>query len=138
MTRTRLRACRSAGSRSCKRLYPADSATKWAPRWASVTDRALDPMKDGGTRGSRGCGCARSSIRCATVRPSGFAPQLVAAGGKLGPRCGALVAPAAARAGLCRHDDWNAHHRSACSQLYTATQRILIDPMPYKDSGDLY
>ena len=65
---------------------------------------------------------------------------LVAARRQLGPRCRARLAPAGARAGVRRS------RPSARSPIglgmfavvYTAVQKILIDPMPYKDPGDLY
>ena len=128
--------------RLLQRLYPPDFRDEMGDAVVEAyMDRARDALKRRRRRsGSCCCGCARLSTRCATARPSACAPR---------PRGGAAATgaamPSSSRAGSCAR---RSLPRTTIGTLtvglgmfavvYTAVQKILIDPMPYKDPGDLY
>ena len=128
--------------RLLQRLYPPDFRDDMgdARRGDVPRPRARRASTAAASSARRASGCARSWTRCATAPASACGPP---------PRGGAAATGAATwssrLAGCC------ARRRSLAATVgtltiglgmfavvYTVVQKILIEPMPYQDPGDLY
>jgi hypothetical protein len=79
--------------------------------------------------------------RFAAQRPcrAGAPGGVVAARRQPGPRYRTGQAAAGALTAPCGNDDRHTDHRAGNVRgAFTAVQKLLLDPMPYKDPGDLY